>query len=151
MAPTPRSTPTGTALEDGYSTKIAFAADPDVGFWEKTVTPPGIDGGDAIEQTTMHNSTWRTFAARSLATLTDVSVTAAYDPAVYPQIVALINVEGLITLHFPDGSTLDFYGFLKEFTPGEHSEGDQPEADITIICTNRNPTSGAEVGPVFTD
>ncbi len=146
---TARQTPAGTALDDGFSTKIAFAADPDVSFWEKTVTPPGVEGGDAIEQTTMFNTAWRTFAARALKTLTDSSVTAAYDPKVYDQIIALINVEGLITVHFPDASTIDFYGFLKDFTPGENSEGEQPEADITIIATNINPSTGAEAAPVY--
>lgn len=147
--PTTRVTPVGTALDDGFSTLIAFAADPDVSFWEKTVTPPGVDGGDAIEQTTMHNTAWRTFAARSLKTLTDVSLTAAWQPQVYDQIIALINVEGLVTCHFSDTSTLDFYGFLKDFTPGSHEEGSQPEADITIVCTNVNPVTGAETAPVY--
>jgi len=147
--PIARGTPTGTKLDDGFSIKIAFTADPDVDFWEKTVTPPGIDGGDAIEQTTMHNTAWRTFAARLLKTLTDASITAAYDPLVYDQIVALINVEGLITVHFPDTSTLDFYGFLKSFAPSDHSEGSQPEADLTIVPTNWNPFAGVEAGPTF--
>lgn len=147
--PTSRSTPVGTKLDDGFSTLIAFADDPDVSFWEKTVQPPGVDGGDAIETTTMHNSTWRTMAARQLKTLTEVAVTAAWDPLVYDQIVALVNVEGLITVHFPDTSTLDFYGFLKDFVPGDNVEGEQPEADITIIPTNWNPNSGVEAGPTF--
>lgn len=149
--PTARSTPLGTSLDDGYSTKIAFAADPDVSFWEKTVQPPGVDGGDAIETTTMHNTAWRTMAARALKTLTPSSLTAAYDPKVYDQIIALINVEGLITVHFPDGSTLDFYGFLRNFVPQSHEEGSQPECEIEIVPTNVNPATGAEAAPTFTD
>ena len=74
---TARTTPAGIMLKDGYSTKIAFAADPDVSFWEKTVKPPGIDGGDGIEQTTMHNSAYRTMRSRSLKTLTEASGKAA--------------------------------------------------------------------------
>lgn len=147
---TARVTPVGTALEDGFSSKIAFAADPDVAFWEITVTPPGIDGGDSIDQTTMFNTAWRTKAARQLKELTDASLTCAYDPAVISQIIALINVEGLVTVHFPDTSTLDFYGYLKSFTPGELSEGERPEADAVIVCTNYNTASGAEVAPSYT-
>lgn len=147
---TARATPVGTALDDGYQTLIAFAADPDVSFWEKTVTPPGIDGGDKIDTTTMHNTTWRTGAARALKTLTSSSITATYDPKVYDQIVALVNVETQITVHFPDGSTLDFYGYLKSFTPSEHSEGEQPECEIEIEPTNVNPSTGSEAGPTFT-
>ena len=44
---TARGTPAGTKLDDGFSTKVAFAADPTIAFFEKTVQPPGFDGGDA--------------------------------------------------------------------------------------------------------
>lgn len=152
MPPTPttRQTPGGIHLEDGHSTKITIAADPDVSLWEKTVTPPGVDGGDAIEQTTMHNTTWRPMAPRQLKTLTEVSFTAAYDPDAYNQLVTLINRETTITIRFPDGSTLAFYGFLKSFEPNEMSEGEQPDANCTITPTNADPTTGAESGPVLT-
>lgn len=149
-ATTVRQTPAGIKLDDGYSTKIAFAADPDVSFWEKTVQPPGIDGGDAIETTTMHNTTWRTMASRALKTLTEASCTAAYDPNVYNNILSLINVETSVTVHFPDGSTLAFYGFLKTFEVNEHTEGEQPEATITITPTNYDPTNKVEEAPVLT-
>lgn len=149
MTTTARDTPVGTSLDDGYSTKIAFAEDADVSFWEKTVTPPGVEGGDAIETTTMHNTTWRTKAARSLKELTDGAITCAYDPAVYDQIIALVNVEGEITCHFSDSSTLDFWGYLKSFVPQECQEGEQPEAEIEIVCTNEN-SSGTETGPNWT-
>lgn len=149
MVTTARVAPVGTLLDDGFSTKIAFAADPDVSFWEKTVQPPGVDGGDAIEVTTMHNVTWRTMGTRSLKTLTDAATTVAYDPAVFTQIVALINVNGWITVHFPDGSTLDFIGFLRSFEPSDNSEGEQPEATVNISPTNANST-GAETAPVYT-
>ncbi len=40
-------------LDDGYQTLIEFAENPAIKLWEKSVTPPGIDGGDAIDTTTM--------------------------------------------------------------------------------------------------
>ena len=148
---TARSTPTGKFLDDGFSTKIAFARDADVNFWEKTVQPPGFDGGDAIETTTMHNVTYRTMAARALKTLTDCSITVAYDPAVYTEILNnLINQEGAITVHFSDGSTLAFFGYLQKFEPGECQEGEQPEADITIVATNFDPVNDVEAAAVLT-
>ncbi len=150
-ATTARSTPLGIPLGDGYSTKIAFAADADVSFWEKTVGPPGLDGGDAIETTTMHNSTYRTFGARSLITLSESSTTVAYDPDLYDEAIALINVEGAITVHFPDGSTLDFFGFLRTFEPGDNEEGTQPEATLTIQPTNWDPANNVEAAPVMTE
>lgn len=143
-----RGVPVGVKLRDGFSTLIAFTADPDVSFWEKTVKPPGVDGGDAIEVTTMHNEVWRPFAARLLKTLTEASVTAAYDPQVYDQIVALCNVNNLITVHFPDGSELDFWGYLRTFEPGDNTEGEFPEATINITPTNED-NSGNEVAPNY--
>lgn len=148
-AHTARVTPVGIKLKDGFSTTVAFAADPNVSFWEKTVKPPGLDGGDAIEQTTMHNVRLRTMASRSLSTMTPMNLTAAYDPAVYTQILALINVEGSITVHFPDGSRLSFFGFLQSFETQDMSEGEQPEADIVVTPTNVDPADGTEADPVM--
>lgn len=148
---TARQTPVGIILGDGFSTKIAFARDPDVSFWEKTVGPPGIDGGEAIDQTTMHNVAWRTKSARTLKTLTDSSLTVAYDPNVYNNIIDnLINMAGSITVHFPDGSKLDFYGYLQSFEPDDLTEGEQPTATITIVVTNFDPVNRVEAGPVLT-
>lgn len=144
IATTARSTPVGVRLDDGFSTLIAFAADPDISLWEKTVKPPGLDGGEAVQTSTMHNVTYRTTAPRQLKTLTPCTMTVAYDPQVYDQIISLINVETTITCHFADGSTLDFYGFLQNFEPGECAEGAQPEATCTITPTNVVPGTSTE-------
>jgi hypothetical protein len=145
---TARVDPPGIKLDDGHSTTFAFSADANVNLWEKTVTPPGIDGGDEIDTTTMHNNTWRTRAPRQLKTLTEMSCTCAYDPVVYTELLALINVRQSITVHMPDGSTVAFFGFLKNFEPGENSEGEQPTADVTIVPTNVDPDDGTEAAPV---
>ena len=143
-------TPSGTFLEDGFPTKIAFSSNDNAALWEKTVTPPGYDGGDKINVTTMHNAAWRTFAARALKELTDSAFSAAYDPKAYNDLMSVINVEQTLTVHFPDGSTLAFYGYLKSFLPDEVSEGEQPTATVEIVATNRNPSTGAEAGPTYT-
>lgn len=148
---TARVAPTGLYLIDGHSTKIAFARDSDISFWEKSPQPPGMDGGDPIDVTTMHNTTWRTMRPRSLTTLTELSITAAYDPVCYTDILNnLLNQEGSITVTFSDGSTLDFFGYLKTFEPNEVEEGEQPEASITIQPTNWDPVAGSEEAPVMT-
>lgn len=148
---TSRSTPGGNFLEDGHSTLIALSRDPDIKFWEKSVKPPGVDGGEPIELATMHNTVWRPMAPRSLMTLQEVSCVVAYDPDVYDQIVAQINQVGSITIHFSDGSTLDFWGYLKNFDPQNCEEGTQPTANITIQPTNYDPTNHVEAGPVMTE
>lgn len=153
MAPpvtTSRVIPPGIKLLDGFSTVIAFSLDSNVNLWEIGVSPPGVDGGDAIEVTNMHNVTWRTFEPRALYTLTESSFTSFYDPVVYDEVLSLINVRGSVTIHFPDGSTLDFYGYLRVFEPQEIVEGDVPQANVTIQPTNWDPTNNVEAAPVMT-
>jgi hypothetical protein len=76
------------------------------------------------------------------------SFTAAYDPAVYPQILALCNVLTVITYHFPNGTTLAFWGWLRTFEPDGMSEGEQPEATVNIEPANQDD-SGSEQNPVY--
>ena len=125
---TARVTPSGVKLTDGYRSTMAFARAPNIGFWEMTVKPPGMDGGDKIDTTTMLNDQWRTSDARALVTLTDSTIRVAYDPNMYNDIrEKLLNQPGSVTVHFPDGSTLDFYGFLGKFEPSELKEGEMPQ------------------------
>lgn len=147
MTTTARQTPNGLKLEDGFRTLIAFAEAPDVNLWEKQVTPPGVDVGESIDVTDMHNEEWRTRTPRSLKTLTTSSFTAHYDPEVYESILDLIGKNGWISLHFPDGSVLNFVGVLRTFQPGPLSDGTPPEATCTIDPTNY--LNGAEVDPEY--
>lgn len=144
-----RTAPLGFMLEDGYSTKVSSTLDPNIAFWEKTVQPPGLDGGEAIPQTTMHNIRYRTTAPRSLMTLTPITIVAAYDPAVYDQIHVLINENTSWTVTFPDTSTYTFFGFLQSFIPEPNEEGVQPEATIIITPTNYDPENCVEADPVL--
>lgn len=136
-------------IDDGFSTTVSFGLSPTVKFWEKQVTPPSITGGGSNDTTTMRNTTWRTLAPKQLKSLGQAKLSAAYDPAVYTDILSMIQVNQLITVTFPDGSTYSFYGWVDEFTPGAIAEGSQPTADVTIICSNQNE-SGEETAPVFT-
>ena len=136
-------------LDDGHQTLISFADDPTVLFWEKTVTPPGVDGGGENDVSIMANTTWRTKAPKSLKSLSNAAMTVAYDPESYPEIIALVNSNNLITVTFPDGDTLAFWGWLNSFTPGELQEGEQPTAEIEIVASNQN-ASLAETAPVHT-
>lgn len=147
---TARGTPGGIRLDDGFTTKITMSADATIEFWEKTVQPPSVDGGDAIETTTMHNTIWRTFAPGPLLSLGEVSVTAAYDPDVYAAIVAQLNDEQTITVTFADGTTIAFFGFMRTFEPQEVTSGEQPEANIVFQPTNYDRTNHVEAAPVLT-
>ncbi len=61
----------------------------------------------------------------------------------------MINVNQVITVTFPDGDTLQFWGWLQTFTPGEMVEGEQPTAEVTITPGNIDDAQ-AEVGPTHT-
>ena len=132
-------------LRDGFPTTITISG-AGTTFWEKTVQPPGIDGGAAIDITTMRNTSLRTKWPRKLYELSPVELSVAYDPTVYDTIKAAINVNGAIVVTFPDHGTLTFYGYLQKFTPEANEEGKEPMARITIQPTNMN--GGAETAPV---
>lgn len=135
-------------IDDGFATLITFSEDSDIEFWEKEVTPPGIDGGGENDTSTMRNTSWRTRSPKSLRTLTESSCVVAYDPAVYDSIVAMVNVNQQITITFADDSTLVFWGWLNTFTPNAAVEGEQPTAEVTIIPSNQN-AAGTETAPVY--
>jgi len=135
-------------VRDGFKTLVTFANYPSVRFQEKTVTPPGMDGGGPNDTTTMRNTKYRTKQPKKLISMTNMSLNVVYDPLVYNDIVLMVNTLQLITVTFADGTTNTFWGWLDKFTPGEAKEGEQPTADVVIECSNQN-SSGAEVAPVI--
>lgn len=140
-----------TQLNDGHSTRISFLASSSgvSVFFEKEVQPPGLEGGGAIDVTLMSNTTYRTRMPKQLLTTTDNTLEVAYDPATYDEMIAMINVNQLITITFPDASTLAFWGEIDSFVPNNHVEGEQPTAAITIVPSNVND-SDEETAPDYT-
>lgn len=136
-------------LDDGFSTVITIANLPAVKIFEKEITPPGMQSGGAIDTTTMRNVTWRTMSPKALKTLSPMTATVAFATAAIEEIRAQLGVNQLITVTFPDNSTLAFYGWVDEFTLGRFTEGEQPTATITIQPSNHDDT-GAEQDPVYT-
>lgn len=137
-------------IDDGHSTTVEFSAIPGIKLWEKAVTPPGVDGGGENDTTTMRNLVWRTRSPKKLKTLTEMTFTAAYDPAVIPQLVQYANINQEITVTFADGSTLTFWGWLNSATPGEVVEGEQPTMDVSVIPSNQD-ADGNEIDPVLVE
>ena len=140
-------------MDDGHSTTIAFTdaySTLTAELFEKQVQPPSVEGGGEIDTTTMQNSAYRTKLAKQLKTLGQCTLQIAYDPAIYDAMISMVNDNQLITITFPDTSTLAFWGWIDVFSPNPLVEGEQPVADITIICSNQND-SKVETAPVFTD
>lgn len=138
-------------IQDGYQTLISFGADPliVVVINEKEVQPPDLDGGGEIDTTTMRNLKFRTKNPKSLVTLGDMTVQINYDPVVYTSLLNILNVNNLIRVIFPDGSTLDFWGWIDKFTPASLKEGEFPLAELKIHSSNHDQSLN-ETEPIFT-
>lgn len=146
---------TGIRIDDGFASAIAFSVNPNVALWETEVQLPGVDGGDAIDTTTMRNIKYRTKDIRKLITLTESQHTCRYTAESYQDILNLVNVPGSITIWFPDGadvgsgSNLSFFGYLSKADFKAFKEGEPPEVEITIVPTNTDPVDGSEADPIL--
>jgi hypothetical protein len=150
-APVPASTPVpaGTQIPDGFSTLVTIGADTDISLWQREVTPPPLDGGEKIDQTTMHNEAVMTALFQSLYEVGDMTLVCGYDPRVIAQILAIKNVNTTITVTFPDSCQFAFFGAVRSFTPQNNVKGTKPLANVVISASNIDPVSGDEEEPVF--
>lgn len=148
-SPSTRLDPTGIKLENGYRSLITFAVDTDVSLWEIEVGHAGLDGGDPIDTTTMHNDLWRTKSPRALIDSSPFTFRFAFDPQVKSQLEDLINVRTTVTVTFRDGSTEAQYAFLQSVEFDPMVEGEMPTGTGTICPTNWDPTNFAEAGPAL--
>ena len=146
---TARVAPSGAKLRNGHKTFVTLAIDPNIEFWEKEVTPPGIEGGEPVAQGDMFDVAWTTKIPAALKEMTMMTLIANYGGQTYPDIVAATNVPTTITPTFPNDAKLAFYGYLKSFKPGSAKRNEQPNATVEIVPTNLDPTDFSEAGPVY--
>lgn len=137
----------GNLLTDGHPTIITFSLDAEVKLAEVEVTPFGLDGGGEVDTTNMRRNTYRTQQPKRLISVSDGSLTVQYDPAVLDQILAMININQLITVTYSDGSADKVWGWINTFKPNGHKEGETPTAEIEMKPSNQN-ASFVETGPV---
>lgn len=157
--PTTRANPTLLSEiyehKDGHFSRITIEADTNIDFAEINPQPFGIDGGEPIEVVNMFNSAYRIKRARQLKELTPINATVHYVPAVLDQILAIVNVETVITNTFgdtgPNGSSATdkwaTFGYLRSFTPQPLVEGQAPTANIVIQPTGWDHVNHVEAGP----
>lgn len=119
-------------LFDGYQVLFSFSLNVNINLWERSITPPGLDGTGPIEVATMRVDDLRIRAPKSLATITEMTMVCAYEPLVYNEFYAIMQIIGSMTVTFPDGSTLDLPGWLDKFMPTEMTEGNMPVANVTF-------------------
>jgi hypothetical protein len=136
-------------LADGFKTLIAITGISAL-FEEVEVTPPELDAGGVIEQTTMRNNRYRTNLGKALITLGPVSVMVAYDPAVIGQMHNILGSNRHILITFPSGATLSFYAVVNKFSPEALKEGERPQATLELIPSNMSTAATPlEIAPVF--
>lgn len=138
-------------IQDGFPTTMQFSSSTSAQlyFEETEVTPPGISAGGENDTTTMRNTAYRTKYPKQLKTLTNSSLVAKYDAAIYDEVLGMIGVNQQITITFPDTATYVFWGWIDEFTPNSITEGAMATANITVIASNQNG-SDVETAPVYT-
>jgi len=125
----------------GFGARITFSTSTTVVFKEKSVTIPGLDGGDGVDTTTNANTAYKSATPQDLVALTNAAGTVTYDQATIAAIKAAINVIQNVTYTFNDGSKWVFEGWLKSFTPNEDSATEQPTAAIEIVATGEGGAS----------
>lgn len=141
-------------MRDGLSTILSIG---DTGYiCEKTVTPPGLDAGEAIDISCMRSGFNFRKWPKQRKTWTPITATVAWSPEVYDfnlnlpanNGVLTVGLNQLMNILFPDGDLLIFWGTVQKFLPNEHKEGEQPTAVITIELTLTDD-DGLAVDPVF--
>jgi uncharacterized protein (DUF697 family) len=149
--PTTRVAPASSAnkLKQGHGSRLTLAVDPDILFWEKEITPPGMTSG-VYEIGDMYNTAWQQKVVNALKTMTAVTLVVNYAPETLPLVAAVIGVMTTATVTFPSGATWAFYAVATEFKPNALKKDDQPNANMTIEPTNTDPSDGSEAGPVYT-
>jgi hypothetical protein len=141
--------PTGQPMNEGYQTRMINSLALNAPLWPKTVQPPGMDGGEAIDVATMWNTVWRPMRPSTLLTLTEAVLVCAYDPDCVMQLLNILNREATITIKYPNFARYSFFGYYRTFEIAAHTRGAQPEATVTVQATNWDPVGNVEAGPSY--
>lgn len=112
-----------------------------------TITPPGWDGGDAIDTTTLSNITYKTKMAAKLIDIGNMSFTAELDPTKIH--AAPINSPATIEVDIPEVGVWTFRGHLKSITPNELTVGERATCSGEIIITNTLADGATESAPTW--
>jgi hypothetical protein len=155
-APTPsnRTLPTGYKMPEGFKSLITCSVNPAINIWEIEVKPPGVESGEAINTTTQQNIAWRTFWLPQLKTLEQITIKFAYDADVMQtDLIGMTGPRGqTITILFPQGTKVAFYGDIMKVEFDPFKEKEFPTGTLTIVPTNTDAAHGyVEAGPAWSD
>lgn len=131
-------------MDNGHSAYLLVG---DVALEVVEVTPPGIDGGAAINTTTHNNQQVMTKAPGALIEIGDSTISVVYSPTLYAAMMPLVNVNKLIEQGWPiAGKAVKYWGYVQKLQPTSLKDKDRPLMNVTIVVTNRN-NSRAETLP----
>lgn len=158
--PTTRVSPVSTEipLKEGYQVLFTLALDPNYALFEVDLQAPVLDGGDPIDITNQFNVDYMSKAPQSLIDLEEITITGAYDPIIYDQMLGtgsqtkLLNQPTTGTFKFGDGSTIAMYGFVRRWEGGQHSPGGgQPRGTMVFVPSQYDNTNNVVAGPVVAE
>ena len=158
--PTTRVSPVTTEipLKEGYQVLFTLALDPNYALFEVDLQAPIIDGGEPIDITNQFNTKYMTKAPQTLMNLEEFSITGAYDPIIYDQMLGtgsqtqLLNKPTTGTFKFGDGSTIALFGYVRRWEGGNHSPGGgQPRGTMIFVPTQYDDSDNEEQGPVVAE
>lgn len=124
---------------DGFPTTTSIGG---TDLKEVAVTPPALDGGEAIDVTTMRNTNYKTVVPRRVYQLGEMRITAAYTVQKFYNLLQQVNTIQDISFTYPDGHTVTFKGYIREVKPDALQEGQMPRLSITIRPTLQTDQGG---------
>lgn len=102
-------------------------------FEEVSVTYPGIQGNEKIEQTSNQNTAFKSYEPGDLKEITDVQATVYYSTDDWDDIVSIINVKGTLAIAFKNGDSIsDTDAWLVSATPTGATINERPTMDVVF-------------------
>ncbi len=143
-APTPasmRAIPTAWKIDQGFKIITMFSCKPAVNFWEISVAPLSIDGGEEINTSTQYNTDGNhTGRPRALKKWKGGKSKVQIAAGTVDEVKDMVNVECTVTQFYPDGSTYCFHGYLKSIEVKSQRLISRRCARIGMLPTASNPS-----------
>lgn len=114
-------------LTDGQGIRIVLVNQGLV-FYEKSVQPSGVEGGDPINITTNDNTAYESQAPRTLRMRMQSQSVVTYDSTDKAAYEAAVDQSDSIRIDYPDDTTELYVGWLRSFIPDSAENGSQPQA-----------------------
>lgn len=135
-------------FQDGYAAGLIVGTATPIVLPVVHVTPPASKGGSPVKQTTMQNQWAHTQLPAVLKEIGSSSVTVAYSSVTLAALYAAQNQNVILTLVWPTGKRLRWWGWIRDIDPQQLAIGTRPEANLTLEASNLN-SEGNEVQPLW--